>query len=52
MENINLNEKNVIMKAKDINIGFATRSEITELERKDPVTNAQVANLFNDAIMF
>ena len=52
LENINLNDKNVIMKAKDINIGFASRSVITELKRKDLVTNAQVAKLFNDAIMF
>ena len=32
LENVNLNDKNVIMKSKDINIGFATRSEITELK--------------------
>ena len=41
------------MKAKDINIiGFASRSVITELKRKDLVTNAQVAKFFNDVILF
>ena len=40
------------MKTKDISIGLATRSEITELKRKDLVTNAQVAKFSNDDVMF
>lgn len=40
------------MKTKDISIGLATRSEITELKRKDLVTNAQVAKVSNDDVMF
>ena len=40
------------MKTKDISIGLATRSEITELKRKDMVTNAQVAKVSNDDVMF
>ena len=40
------------MKTKDISIGLATRSEITELKRKDLVTNAQVAKVSNDDVIF
>ena len=32
------------MKPKDINIGLATRSEITELKRKDLVTDQRLLN--------
>ena len=40
------------MKPKDINIGLATRSEITELKRKDLVTDAKVAKFSSDDVMF
>ena len=40
---IDLDDKNVIMKPKDMNIGFGTRNIIIELKRKD-ITNTQTAN--------
>ena len=41
---IDLDDKNVIMKPKDMNIGFGTRNIIIELKRKDVITNTQTAN--------
>ena len=41
---IDLHDKNVIMKPKDMNIGFGTRNIIIELKRKDVITNTQTAN--------
>ena len=49
---IDLDDKNVIMKPKDMNIGFGTRNIITELKRKDVITNTQTANFFTDVTKF
>ena len=49
---IDLDDKNVIMKPKDMNIGFGTRNIIIELKRKDVITNTQTANFFTDVTMF
>ena len=49
---IDLDDKNVIMKPKDMNIGFGTRNVITELKRKDVITNTQTANFFTDVTKF
>ena len=43
---IDLDDKNVIMKPKDMNIGFGTRNITTELKRKDVITTTQTANFF------
>ena len=49
---IDFGDKNVIMKPKDMNIGFGTRNIITELRRKDVITNTQTANFFTDVTKF
>ena len=49
---IDLDDKNVIMKPKDMNIGFGTRNIIIELKRKDVITNTQTANFFTDVTKF
>ena len=36
---IDLDDKNVIMKPTDMNIGFGTRNTITELKRKDVISS-------------
>ena len=36
---IDLDNKNVIMKPRDINIDFGTQNITTELKRKDVITN-------------
>ena len=43
---IYLDDKNVIMKPKDTNIGFGMWNIITELKRKDFITNTQIVNFF------
>ena len=40
------------MKPKVMNIGFGTRNIITELKRKDVITNTQTANFFTDVTKF
>ena len=52
LECIDLGDKNMIMKPKDMNIGFGTRNVITELKRKDVITNTQTANFFTDVTKF
>ena len=47
-----LDDKNVIMKPKDMNIGFVARNIITELKRKDVITNTQTANFFTGVTKF
>ena len=49
---IDLDDKNVILKPKDMNIGFGTRNIITELKRKDVITNTQTAIFFTDVTKF
>ena len=44
---IDLDDKNVIMKPKDMNIGFGMQNIITELKRKDVI-----ANFFTDVTKF
>ena len=44
---IDLDDENVIMKPKDMNIGFGMQNIITELKRKDVI-----ANFFTDVTKF
>ena len=45
---LDLDDANVILKPKGMNIGFSTQNIITELKRKDVTTNTQAANFFTD----
>ena len=49
---VDLENKNLIMKPKDMNIGFGARNIITELKRKDVITNTLTANSFTDVTKF
>ena len=49
---LDLDDTNVILKPKGMNIGFSTRTIITELKRKDVTTNTQAANFFTDVTKF
>ena len=48
---IDLDDENVIMKPKDMNIGFSVQN-ITELKRKNVNTNTQTAIFFTDVTKF
>ena len=52
LECLDLDDKNLIMKPKDMNIGFGTRNIITDLKRKDAIRNTQTANFFTDVTKF
>ena len=47
-----LDDKNLIMKPKDTNIGFGTGNIITELKRKNAIRNTHTANFFTDVTKF
>ena len=49
---LDLDDANVILKPKGMNIGFSTQNIITELKRKDVTTNTQAANFFTDVTKF
>ena len=49
---IDLDDKNVIVKPKDMNIGFGTQNIVTELKRKDVITNTKTANFFTKVYNF
>ena len=49
---VDLDDKSVIMKLIDMNIGFGTRNIITELTRKDAIRNTQTANFFTNVTKF
>ena len=50
LNHINLEDKTVLMKIKDPNLGFAITFLITELKRKHMVKSTQLANFYNDVI--
>ena len=42
----------MIMKQKDMNIGFGTQNITTELKRKEVITNIQTADFFTGVTKF
>ena len=52
LKNVNFLSKDIFVKSKHMNIGFATIASITELRKKDVVTSQQVAAFMNDVITF
>lgn len=50
LNHINLEDKIVLMKIKDPNLGFAITFLITELKRKHMVKSTQLVNFYNDVI--
>ena len=52
LKKVDLSDKNTFLKPKDINIGFAARSQINELKKKDSVSKADITAFFNGVIPF
>ena len=49
---IDLHDKTIFLKSKDMNIGFAAKQSISDLKKADDVTSTQTAAYYNDAIIF
>ena len=49
---VNLDNKNTMVKPKNMNIGFGARSLLTELGRKNKVQSSDFAEFFTNALLF
>ena len=49
---VDLDNKNTMVKPKNMNIGFGARSVLTEFGRKDKVKSSDLAELFTNAVLF
>ena len=47
-----MDNKNTMVKPKNMNIGFGARSLLTELGRKDKVKSYDFAEIFTNAVLF
>ena len=52
LKNVDLSNKSVFLKTRNINIGFAARAFINDLRKKDAVSKAKLADFFNGVILF
>ena len=49
---VDLDNKNTMVKPKNMNIRFGARSLLTELDRKDKVKSSDLAEFFTNAVLF
>ena len=51
-EGVDLDNKNTMVKPKNMNVGFGARSLLTELGRKDKVKSSDLAEFIANAVLF